>query len=383
MDFTFHTVNEIVFGRGRLQELPRLAASFGQKVLICLRGEHFIHSGALQKLEADFTAAHLEINLFKLPDGEPTIEDVRIGVTTIHQTEAEVVVAIGGGSCIDTAKAMAALATNPGEVSEYLEGIGQGIIRQPPLPFIAVPTTAGTGAEATKNAVIIEPKLRAKKSMRSPLLLPKIALLDAELTLSLPPRITAETGMDALTQLIESYVSAKAQPIPQALALKGIRLAGNYLHRAYVDGNDIDAREGMMLASLLSGMALANSGLGAAHGIAAALGALADVPHGRACAMLLPHVMRANRDVCVQRFAEIYYALSGEALRNDQLAADKAIAFIDQLVAELAIPRKLPSQSISKQLLAELVKASRGSSMKGNPRELADGEIEGILAELL
>ncbi|MBN2356533.1 iron-containing alcohol dehydrogenase, partial [candidate division KSB1 bacterium] len=361
VDFVFQTANQIVFGAGKIHELPGLVSALGRKVLLCLRGEHLSRSGVLAKLQADFDAAQLEICVFNLPDGEPTIYDVSLGMMEIHQFQAEVVIAIGGGSCIDTAKAMAALATNPGQVTDYLEGIGQRTLYQPPLPFVAVPTTAGTGAEATKNAVIIAPSHRAKKSMRSALLLPKIALLDAELTLSLPARITAETGMDALTQLIESYISIKAQPIPQALALHGIGLAGKYLRRAYSDGGDLEAREGMMLASLLSGMALANSGLGAAHGIAAALGAVANVPHGRACAMLLPHVMKLNRRVCIKGFADIYQALSGENLKNDTLAADNAVAFIDRLVADFGIQLKFHPDEVNAGLLPELVRGSRGS----------------------
>lgn len=383
MEFNFNTANEIVFGCGRLRELPQLAAAYGRRVLLCLRGEHLLRSGDLARLEQYLAAAHLETTTFELADGEPTVDDVALGVGRIQQAQANVVVAVGGGSCIDTVKAMAALATNPGQVSDYLEGIGDSALHQPALPFIAVPTTAGTGAEATQNAVIIEPTLRAKKSLRSPLLLPRIALLDAELTLPLPPEITAATGMDALTQLIESYVSVKAQPIPQALALQGMRLAGRYLRRAYLDGGDLEAREGMLLASLLSGMALANSGLGAVHGIAAALGARAHIPHGRACAMLLPQVMRLNRDVCVKGFADIYRALTGAPVENDAPAADNAVDYIARLVSDLHIPIKFQPHEVSKSDIPELVRHSRGSSMKGNPRILSDEEIAAVLLAMV
>lgn len=383
MDFSFHTAGEIIFGVGKIRKLSDVASAFGRKAIICARGEHLFRSGVLDLLVADFHAKQAEVHIFKLPDGEPNAVDVNHGAEAAKKCAADVIIAIGGGSCIDTGKAIAGMATNPGVVADYLEGIGNCSLRLPGLPCIAVPTTAGTGAEVTKNAVITSPEHKAKKSIRSPLLLPRIALLDPQLTFTLPPRITAETGMDALTQLIESYVSLKAQPIPQTLALQGICLAGKYLYRAFIEGSDQEAREGMMLASLLSGMALANSGLGAAHGIAAALGALANIPHGRACAMLLSHVMRANRTDCTKSFAEIHFALTGEILKNESLAAIKAIEFVEILVQHLGIPEKFSSLEVDSNLVPELVRDSQGSSMKGNPRVLSEQEIEGIIRKLI
>jgi len=382
MEFTFQSPGEIVFARGAIDQLPARCAAFGRRLLLCLRGDHFQNSSHFSRLRSHLDDLQMELTVFDLQDGEPQAGDIGAGAALARKSGAEIITAIGGGSCIDTGKAVAALATNPGEVMDYLEGVGTRVLRLPPLPFVAVPTTAGTGAEATQNAVIISPLRQAKKSLRSALLLPRLALLDPLLTLSMPQTLTAETGMDAVTQLIESYTSVKAQPMPQALAVKGLRLAGSCLHRAFANGSDAQAREGMLLASLLSGLALANSGLGAAHGIAAALGAHLHIPHGRACAMLLPAVMAANRSVCTAGYADVYRALSGDAGATDDKAADLAVNWVLDLTEKLAIPKKL-SMRVNEPLIKDLVRDSRGSSMNGNPRALTDDEIETIIRGLL
>ena len=212
-----------------------------------------------------------------------------------REQHVDVVVAIGGGSAIDLAKAVAALATNGGDPLDYLEVIGRGqpLVRRP-LPFIAVPTTAGAGAEVTRNAVLASPGDGVKASLRSPLMLPRLALVDPELTLTLPRDVTAATGMDALAQLLEPYVSVRANPITDPLCLDGLARVARSLRRAWTDGADLDARTDMSLAALFGGLALANAGLGAVHGFAAAIGGRFDAPHGAVCAALLPDVVRAN-----------------------------------------------------------------------------------------
>jgi len=304
MNFSFYSAGEIIFGRGELNRVGEITKKFGHKALIVLRGQAIRRTGIYDRLIAQLKSKSVEYVVYDGPSAEPEVSDVDEGVNFARDEHVQVVVAIGGGSTIDTGKAISALLTNEGSVADYLEGVGHGwTISQPTLPLIAIPTTAGTGAEVTKNAVISSRERQFKKSMRSHLMIPNVALLDPELTVSLPAKQTAECGMDALTQLIESYVSKKSQPIPDALAIYGIRLAGRYLERAS------QKRRGRcklvracywQVCSVVS--LLANSGLGAAHGIAAALGAVCGVPHGLACAIMLPAVMKTNMDTNVHKF---------------------------------------------------------------------------------
>ena len=384
MDFTFYTAGEIIFGRGKVRDIGAIASRFGRKAMICYRGKNLERAGILAKVLDSLSAAGISYMTMFFPSNEPQVEEVDLGAEQARNEKPDVIIGVGGGSAIDTAKAISGLVTNPGSVADYLEGVGRGRqITNPSVPYIAVPTTAGTGAEVTKNAVISSKEQKFKKSVRSPHLIPNVALLDPELTITLPAKMTAETGMDALTQLIESYVSSKAQPIPEALAIYGIRMAGKYLARAVQDGQDIEAREGMLLASLLSGIALANSGLGAAHGIAAALGAVAQIPHGRACAMLLPKVMRLNLPACEQKFADIGEALGARASMTKTEKAEEAVRVVERLCRAIGIPPKFAGTELSESMIPAIVAGSRGSSMQGNPIVLSDEQIEGIVRELI
>ncbi|MEP0843728.1 MAG: iron-containing alcohol dehydrogenase, partial [Phycisphaerae bacterium] len=228
-------------------------------------------------------------------DGEPTVRMIEEGVKRARAGGRGLVIGIGGGSAIDAAKAIAAMAANEGELLDYLEVIGKGrALSRPPLPCVAIPTTAGTGAEVTRNAVLGSPAHRVKVSLRHPLMLPKLAVVDPDLTDGLPPSLTAFTGLDALTQLIEPFVSVKATPLTDALCREGIERAARALPRVYRDGGDAAAREEMCLASLLGGLALANAGLGAVHGLAGPIGGMFPAPHGAVCAALLPHATAIN-----------------------------------------------------------------------------------------
>lgn len=288
---------------------------------------------------------------------------------------------------IDTGKAVSAMLTNRGELLDYLEVIGGGqAISRPPAPFIAIPTTAGTGSEVTRNAVLGAPEQRFKVSMRSPMLLPRLALIDPELTYSLPPAITASTGLDALTQLIEPYVSIRANPLTDALCLAGIERAARSLKRAYMNGRNLEARRDMALASLFGGLALANAGLGAVHGFAAPLGGMFPAPHGAVCARLLPLVMEANLKAlqermpdspALPRYQEIARLLTG---RTDA-TAEQGTAWVRELVSTLEIP-PLSTYGVGSSDLPEAVeKASRASSMKANPIKLTEAELLEILRE--
>ncbi len=384
MDFSFYSAGEIIFGSGRIQDLESLIRRFGSRALIVTRGKSLDQSGTLKNISTQLENAGITFEIINFKSGEPVVSDIDKGADAAGRQKPDVVIGIGGGSALDTGKAISGMATNPGSVMDYLEGVGKGLtLKEKSIPYIAVPTTAGTGTEVTKNAVISSVEGRYKKSIRSPLLIPDIALLDPDLTLSLPSQVTAETGMDALTQLVEAYVSRKAQPIPQALSIYGIGLVGKFLKQSVFSGSDVKAREGMLLASLLSGLALANSGLGGVHGIAAALGAVCQVSHGRACAMLLPWVMKENLSSCQKGYAEIGSALFGITDNDEKLAADMTVDKVKELVHSIGIPEKFGPGEIDENDIPELVKGSQGSSMKGNPVDLSDATIEKILRQLI
>lgn len=386
--YDFLTPRKIVFGWGKRAELGRLAASLGRRAWIVSGSRTLECNGTLDQLREYLTDAGVAAEHLLTISREPEVADVDHAVAGLrgHVGAGDMVIAVGGGAAIDLAKAVAALApqSEPGSVLEYLEGVGTGrTINAAPLPVIAVPTTAGTGSEATKNAVISSFDLPFKKSLRDDRMMPQVALVDPELTTCAPPEVTAHSGLDAITQLIESYLSARAKPIPQSLCLAGLQGAVDALRRAYRDGQDRPAREIMAQAALFSGMALANSGLGLAHGVAAALGVVAKVAHGLACAVMLPAAMRVNRDAYPERWSMLAEVLCGRRFDDAASASAAAIDTIESLAAELAIPRRLRDLGVTESQLPALVTGSRGNSMSGNPRQLSDGELATLLAEML
>ena len=285
--FEFATAGRIMAGPGRAAGLPGVLAGLGSRVLVC--------TGANPERHAELLAGlGLPAAVFPVA-GEPTVELARAGVAAAREHGADVVAAVGGGSVIDTGKAVAMLLGNGGDPLDYLEVVGAGQkITRPSAPCVAVPTTAGTGAEVTANAVLAVPEHQVKASLRSTLMLPRVALVDPELTASCPPPVTAASGMDALTQCLEPFVSVRANPVTDGLAREGLRRAAAGLRAAYADGADAAARADMAVCSLLGGMALANAKLGAVHGLAGVVGGTAPVPHGAACAALLVPVIDAN-----------------------------------------------------------------------------------------
>ncbi len=285
--FEFYGIGRIVFGRGSVARAGELAAGLGKSPLL-------IHNSdaAVDRLLKSLAGLSPTIRRQR---GEPTVADVDAAVEQARRSNCDSVFALGGGSAIDAAKATAGLLTSGGSAVDYMEIVGNGRkIANPAAPWMAIPVTAGTGAEATRNAVIGLPAKRFKASIRSELLLPRIALIDPELAVTVGPSVTASSGMDALCQLIESYTSTGASPLTDILAMRGIHLAARNLPRAFHDGSDLDVREAMAMAALLSGMTLTSAGLGAVHGFAAPLGANFPAPHGTICATLLPHVIAAN-----------------------------------------------------------------------------------------
>ncbi len=379
MRFEFATATRIVFGEGSAATLPDLVRTFGVRPMVV--------TGASAERAASLISA-LSAEAFSVP-GEPTVELVREGAQRVQTSACDVIVSLGGGSAIDAGKAIAAISTNGGEPLDFLEVVGKGrTITAQPLPFIAVPTTAGTGSEVTRNAVLGSTEHGVKASLRSPLMLPRVALVDPELTYRLPPAITAHTGLDALTQLIEPYVSVRANPLVDALCVEGIKRAANALRRVYQDDGDRDARRDMSLVSLFGGLALANAGLGVVHGFAAPLGGSWKAPHGALCAAVLPHGMAANvaalrvrapEHPALERYAVIARLLTG----RDNASAEDGIEWVRALCAELDVPA-LRTWGITEADLSGVVeKAARASSMQANPLQLTADELHAVLAAAL
>ena len=374
--FEFATAGRIVFGEGAVRQVPAAAAAMGRRVLL-------VTGGTVERaapLRRALCEAGLSVVDFAV-SGEPTVDLIRRA-----PRECDVVVACGGGSVLDAGKALAALATNPGDPLDYLEVIGQGQpLKVAAVPCIAIPTTAGTGSEVTRNAVLASTAHRVKASLRSASMLPRLAVVDPELTYAMPRSVTASTGLDALTQLIEPYVSVKANRMTDQFCVEGIRHAVHSLPRAW-DTGDAEARRDMAWASLLGGMALANAGLGAVHGFAAPVGGMFHAPHGAVCAALLPHAVRVNIRAVAERqpgklarFDEVARLLTG---RPHAMAAGAA-AWLAELCERLEIP-PLRTYGISEADVPVLVeKAAHASSMKGNPLPLKTEELNEILLAAL
>ena len=378
--FDFATANRIFFGAGTLREAPAIVAAWGNRVLLVMGKT----SSRAEPLATALRAVGVAVEIFSVPR-EPTMPIIREGIALARTARAEAVVAFGGGSALDAGKAIAALAPNPGDLLDYLEVVGKGqVLPGPGLPCLAIPTTAGTGAEVTRNAVIASPEHRVKASIRGPHVLPRVALVDPELTHGLPPSITAATGMDALTQLIEPFVSPRANPMTDALCREGMARIARSLRQAFRDGSDAAAREDMALASLFGGIALENAGLGAVHGFAAPVGGMFTAPHGAVCAALLAPVTRANMAALrsrapgspvLARYREVARILTG---KTDALEEDGG-AWLGELCRDLGIPA-LSAWGVAVKDFEEVArKAAASSSMKGNPVALGQEELVRIL----
>jgi len=381
--FEFATAGRILFGSGVLGEVPALASNLGRAA--------FLVTDSLTRSAALLDGLHaqgLPTTIF-LVDHEPDVALVLRAVQAFKDAGCDLAISLGGGAVIDTGKAVAALAVNPGDPLDYLEVVGAGRpLQQPSLPCIAIPTTAGTGTEVTRNAVIAVPEQRLKVSLRSPYLLPRLAVVDPELTISLPSAITASTGMDALTQVLEPFVCNSPSPLTDALCRHALAIAPRALRRAYEYGADLPARESMSLVSLYGGLALANARLGAVHGLAAPLGGMYAAPHGAICARLLPLVMRANLHALRARQpgspALPRYAEAARLLTTDPDASpEDGVACVEALCRDLSI-RPLADFGLQPQEFPLLIQqAQRASSMKGNPLPLTDEELTTILSSAL
>lgn len=380
MQFEFATAGRVLFGAGRSSELGAIAATLGTKALVVVGStpERIAH------LLDNLNQKNIDTQLFSIPS-EPTTDIVQQGVEVARETGRDVVVSIGGGSVLDAGKAIAALLSNGGEPLDYLEVIGKGLkIGRAAAPHIAIPTTSGTGTEVTRNAVLAAPQYKRKVSMRSPYLLPSVALVDPSLTHSTPPHVTAQSGLDALAQVIEPYVSHLSNPITDSLCREGIFLAAVSLPQVYEEPDNAEARSDMALASLLGGFALANAKLGAVHGFAGPIGGQYGAPHGAIVGRLLPYVVEANVEALKQRepeseILERYDEVAKVCLGNYDADVLHLIDWLEELCENMDVPT-LRAMGVSASDFDSIVEASQqSSSMKGNPIQLTDAELRQIL----
>jgi alcohol dehydrogenase class IV len=374
--FTLALPRRVLFGPGRADELATLVPGLGARALLCTGSDPSRHRALLGDVEpaAVVTVAR-----------EPTVDDLRAATDEARTAGVDVIVAIGGGSVLDLGKAVATLLGNGTDPLDHLEVVGRGLpVERPALPCVAVPTTAGTGAEATANAVFAAPEHGRKASIRSPHMLAAVALVDPLLTVTCPPAVTASSGLDALTQCLEPYVTPRANPATDAVAVEGLRRGAWALRRAYENGEDRDAREDMSVCSLFGGIALANAKLGAVHGIAGVVGGTVDAPHGALCAALLAPVLEANLRAlrerepdspALHRYAEAARLFTG----RPEATVDDGLAWLREIVAALDVP-SLRSVGLQPGQHGEVAqKSARSSSMQGNPVVLTEDELVGVL----
>ncbi len=381
--FEFRCPEQVTFGNGCLNQVGETAARYGQRAMVAA-GQR---SADLERLLDFLSKSNVTAQVLTVR-GEPTVPQIEQAVTQARAFGVDLVIGFGGGSALDSAKAISALLTNPGDPLDYLEVVGRGKpLTQRALPCICIPTTAGTGSEVTRNAVLAVPEKGVKVSLRSGLMMPSVALVDPELTYSLPKAITAATGMDALTQVIEPYVSRRANLLTDEYCRAGMLRAGRSLRRAVdsAEGQvDVAVREDMAFASLMGGLALANAGLGAVHGFAGVIGGQFSAPHGAICAALLPGVVQVNaralaerhpQAVALSRYAEIAHLLTG----NPTAEVVDLVAWLEELKQALAIP-PLRAYGLKEEHVAEIVaKSAAASSMKANPLDLTSADLSEIL----
>lgn len=367
--FTLMYPTRVFFGRDALEQLGPEVIYWGEKVLLVTGKSAMRKSGILDKITAIMKSAKIEFSLFDKVEHDPSLKTVDEGIKFLREEKCDIVVGLGGGSALDAAKAIASLARQPGTIWEYY---ASKEIKEEGLPFLALPTTAGTGAEITNNSVLTDRNKATKKSIRSLFMIAKVALVAPELTLSLPPQITAYTGMDAFTQALESYVSRTSNPVSDSLALPAIEIIYHSLPEAVQDGGNIEVRERMALGSLFSAMAFSNSGLGAVHGLAHPIGAHFNIPHGLACAVLLPHIISFNLRAKRDKFKQIAEKIGVEKVED-------LPSVIKKFLEKVNLPLDFKSYGVSQADFSSIIAECRSSSMGKNPRQLSDEDLREIL----
>lgn len=386
--FQFARLPKIYFGGGKISELPGIVSYYGKSVLLVTGARSFMDSRRAGRLFDMFGSNGIAFKHIPVRS-EPSPETIDETIVKLRGTEPDAVVSIGGGSVIDAGKAVSAMLGKTGSVREYLEVVGNKEHPGTKVPFIAVPTTSGTGSEATKNAVISHVgKDGFKRSLRHDNLVPDAAIVDPELTVDCPPEITAAAGMDCFTQLTEAYLSTKANEYTDALALQGIMAIKRSLLRSYTHGDDIDARSDMSFAALTSGICLANAGLGAVHGLAGTIGARYDIPHGIVCGTLMAvaneMTVRELRNFpkvhsSLKKYAVLGRLFSERKRKGDDFYIDSFIAYLHGITESLDLPR-LAGYGIGTEDLAII---SSNSDVKNNPADLPAGILSEILTRRL
>jgi alcohol dehydrogenase class IV len=378
--FSLEMPRTTAFGSGVVRKLPETIREIGTRVMI-LSGSRWLRSSPWDAAIENGLAG-CEVRRFSCAAAEPSTASVDAAAAEAAAFRPEVLVAVGGGAVIDTTKALSAIVRYGGPSERFLEGLPGAIaVPGPCIPWIAVPTTAGTGAETTKNAVVKSEAAGVKRSIRSRHLLAHAVLVDPELTLSLPRDVTGTSGLDAFTQLIEAYVSRATTPPVRSLVEGAFPLMWEALDGLWRQPGDLGLREAASYGALVSGVALANAGLGAAHGFAAAVGGMFDVPHGLACAVFLPHVLEANRDVVSGEIARLVGETHAQAAGRDPVGWLAAEA--SRLLDRYGLPSDLRGFGIPQSSVAELAEKSSGASMRGNPRELSMKERTDIISRVV
>ena len=384
MNFDFASPQRILFGPGTLKQAGALARGLGRRAFV-VPGRDPARAAPLLDL---LRAAGIAVHVFPV-HGEPTTDVVRQGTAQAREFAADLVVGFGGGSPLDAAKAIAVMVANGGDPMDYLEVVGRGkTLAKASLPILAIPTTAGTGSEATRNAVLASPEHRVKASLRNVTMIPRVAIVDPELTYGVPPAVTASTGLDALTQLIEPFTCNRTNPLVDGFCRDGIARVARSLRRAWANGHDAAAREDMALASLYSGLALANAGLGVVHGFAGVVGGAFMAPHGAVCAALLPHVMAVNRRVLQERapdspLAARYEEVARLLMGDPAASADEGVAWVAQLARDLEVPSLAACGVKGEHVPLIVERAAVASGTKANPIALTSAELAEILQRAL
>ena len=379
-DFYFRMLTRVRYGVGLSSTIASLCKDQGGSKVFLMADKILVDTGVLAPVFKSFEDASMEYVLFTdiVPEPPAAVVDKIAGV--MKTANCNVCVAIGGGSTIDTAKAVCMLQTNEGSIKEYLFG-GTKTVTNPIMPLICLPTTAGTGAEVSAASVIDDTENKVKLSVTHEYLIPTLAVLDPTLTVGLPPSVTATTGMDALTHAIESYVSLNANPIGDAYGLQVMRLIGENLRKVVSNGQDIEARGQMIIASLLGGAAILNCGLGVVHGIAQSIGGIAHVPHGLANAIILPYAMEKNFVGNLEKFKNIAVCL-GENVRGLSLrdAAHLSVKAIEDLENDIGIPRKLSEVGVTRDMFPQIIKDTMNYRLLAiNPIKITPKHVEEIL----
>ncbi|MBW2603554.1 MAG: iron-containing alcohol dehydrogenase [Deltaproteobacteria bacterium] len=374
----FQTLPRIVFGIGAVDRVGEEAKRLGAGKAVIITDPGIVAAGIDSPVTAALKAVGLETALFQGVEPDPRIEIVAESATFVKDHKADIIVGLGGGSSLDIAKATAVMMTNPGPIESYA---GVNLVPKPGLSTIMIPTTSGTGSEVTSISVLSDTENKVKKGVVSDYMFAKLALVDPALTVKLPPHITASTGLDALIHAIESYVGKDATVLTEPLALSAIQLIAKYLRRAYANGSDLAAREGMSNASLIAGLAFANTQTGAAHACGMSLGGMFHVPHGVATSLMLPAVMKFNSIVAPEKFADIAMAF-GEVTEglSPMAAAEKAVDAVVRLIDDLGFQMGLENYGVQSSDIPALAAGAMPATRlwNNNPRNATQKEVEEI-----